>query len=137
MAQKVEDISAYIASLPVKFQPMAEGLRQAIRSSAPQCTEDVKYGMPTFKIDGTSIIYFAVWKNHVGLYPIYKGSSEFEREIAPHRAKKDTVQFSLKEPIRHDLIARIVKSQVLNLQQRQSEPLGTEPPTRVQGSRSR
>ncbi len=112
MAQKPESISAYIGALPTELQPVAERVRQAIRTAVPCCVEDVKYGMPAFKLDGHSLIYFAVWKKHIGLYPIYRGSVALEARIVPYRAKKDTVQFSLRAPIPYELIADIVASQL-------------------------
>ena len=115
MTPKPESIPAYIGMLPVEHRPVAERVMQAIRSAAPQCVEGIAYGMPTFRIDGQSVIYFAVWKKHIGLYPIYPGSSELESRIASYRAKKDTVQFPLHAPIPYELIADIVASQLTRL----------------------
>jgi uncharacterized protein YdhG (YjbR/CyaY superfamily) len=55
MTQKPESIPAYIGILPVEHQTVAER-RQAIRTAAPQCVEDIAYGMPTFRIDVLSLI---------------------------------------------------------------------------------
>jgi uncharacterized protein YdhG (YjbR/CyaY superfamily) len=115
MTQKPESIPAYIGMLPVEHQPVAERVRQAIRTAALQCVENITYGMPTFRIDGHSLIYFAVWKKHIGLYPIYPGNAELESRIAPCRAKKDTVQFPLHAPVPYELIADIVASQLSRL----------------------
>lgn len=118
MAGKSDDkISDYIATLPTDIRWLAESIRDTIRRAAPDSVEDVKYGIPTFSIDRKSIIYFGIWKKHVGLYPIYRGSDQFEAEIAPYRAKKDTVQFLLGKPIPYDLITKIVESQVSGLSQ--------------------
>ncbi len=114
-AEKHKDIRDYIAALPEGSRSIAEAIRQSIRTAAPGCVEDIKYGIPAFKIGGKSVVYFAVWKKHVGLYPIYRGSDHFEAEIAPFRAKKDTVQFSLSKPIPYDLITKIVESQTFGL----------------------
>jgi uncharacterized protein YdhG (YjbR/CyaY superfamily) len=115
MTQKPESISAYIGALPAELQPVAECVRQVIRTAAPQCVEDIAYGMPTFRLGGHSLIYFAVWKKHIGLYPIYPGGVELESRIAQYRAKKDTVQFPLRSPIPYELIADIVASQLSRL----------------------
>jgi uncharacterized protein YdhG (YjbR/CyaY superfamily) len=114
-SDKPASISAYIAALPESSRPIAEILCQTIRLAAPACVETVKYGIPTFKIGNRSLIYFGVWKKHIGLYPIYRGTDAFEAEIAPYRVKTDTVQFFLSEPMPLELIARIVESQLANL----------------------
>ena len=73
--------------------------------------------MPVFQQDGASFVYFAVWKKYIGLYPIYRGTDDFEDEIGPFRAKKDTVQFLLDRPLPNELIAKIVHSQLTKLRQ--------------------
>ncbi|MCA0399878.1 MAG: DUF1801 domain-containing protein [Proteobacteria bacterium] len=108
-------ITDYIAGLPADVRPLAEAIRDTIRRAAPESVEGVKYGIPSFALAGRSIIYFGVWKKHVALYPIYAGSAQFEREIAPYRTKKDTVRFPLGKPIPYDLITRIVQSQLSRL----------------------
>jgi uncharacterized protein YdhG (YjbR/CyaY superfamily) len=110
-------IDDYVAALPVTVQAIASTLRAMIADAAPGAVEAVKYDMPVFQKDGISFIYFAVWKKHVGLYPIHRGSDEFERAIEPYRAKKDTVQFALAKPLPNDLIATIVHSQLARLRQ--------------------
>jgi uncharacterized protein YdhG (YjbR/CyaY superfamily) len=109
---KFSSIDAYIGSLPSDDQEMAQALRHTIIRSAPNLTEAIRYDMPAFRHGDATIIYFAFWKKHVGLYPIYRGDMAFETELAPYRAKTDTVQFPLNAPIPHELVARIVHSQL-------------------------
>ena len=111
MAVKPPDTDAYIAALPEAVRGIAEEVRQAIRSAAPDATEAIKYGMPAFQITDRSFLYMAIWKKHVGLYPIYRGDGAFEAEVGPYRAKTDTVQFMLDKPVPLDLIARIAQAQ--------------------------
>lgn len=111
----VSSIADYIIALPEAVRSIAEAIRQTIRNAAPESVEDVKYGIPTFKIGDRSIIYFGVWKKHVGLYPIYRGTDAFEAGISPYRVKTDTVQFSLGAPMPLELIARIVESQLAHM----------------------
>ena len=55
-------------------------------------------------------IHFAGWKKHVGLYPVGELDPDLEAEVAPHRAKKDTVQFFYKDPVPYDLIERVARA---------------------------
>ena len=82
------------------------------RAAAPGSGEAIAYGIPAFTAGGRRFLYFAMWKKHVGLYPIYRGDGAYEAALAPYRARTDTVQFKLNQPIPHDLIARIVESQL-------------------------
>ena len=108
-------IDAYIVALPEAVRDVASSVRETIKKAAPGALEAMKYGMPVFQKAGASFIYFAVWKKHVGLYPIYRGTDDFEEAIGPYRVKKDTVQFPLDKPLPNELIARIVHSQLARL----------------------
>ena len=112
---KFSSIDEYIGNLPGNVQELAQALRRTIIGSAPNLTEAIRYDMPAFRHGDATIIYFAFWKKHVGLYPIYRGDTAFEAELAPYRAKTDTVQFPLNAPIPHDLVTRIVRSQLAGI----------------------
>jgi uncharacterized protein YdhG (YjbR/CyaY superfamily) len=112
---KFSSIDEYIASLPGNVQELAQALRQTIIHSAPNLTEAIKYDMPAFRHGDATVIYFAFWKKHVGLYPIYRGDMPFEAELGPYRAKTDTVQFPLDAPIPHGLVTKIVRSQLAKM----------------------
>lgn len=111
MTARVEDVPSYIQGLPDEVRAIAEDLRKTILQAVPGCNETVKYGMPGFTRGDRCFIYFAVWKKHVGLYPIYPQEPDLEVEITPFRAKKDTVQFALNRPIPLDLVARLACAQ--------------------------
>jgi uncharacterized protein YdhG (YjbR/CyaY superfamily) len=109
---KFATIDAYIASLPESSRGVATSICSELSAALPGSVAAIKYNIPVFLIANHPIIYFAVWKKHVGLYPIYKGTEEFEHSIASYRAKTDTVQFALNEPLPLQLIAKIAQSQL-------------------------
>lgn len=112
---KTEDYEGYRDSLPPDAQVIADEVRKAILTAAPKAVLTIKYGMPAVVCSDRCFIYFAVWKNHVGLYPIYPQPPALEAEIGAFRAKKDTVQFSRTEPLPVDLITRLARSLVAGL----------------------
>lgn len=111
MTAKFENVATYIRNLPAEVQAIAEDVRRTILLAVPGCSETVKYGMPGFTRENRCFIYFAIWKRHVGLYPIYAQDSDLEVELAPFRAKRDTVQFELERTVPLDLIARVARAQ--------------------------
>lgn len=113
MSSKIfASIPDYISALPGDVREIAESIRQTIIGAAPGCAEGIRYGIPAFRIEGRTVIYFAVWKQHVGLYPIYRGSEALEAEIAAYRAGKDTIRLPLSQPMPLGLVAKIVYSQL-------------------------
>ncbi len=104
---------AYVETLPKVGKAIAGQIRAIVARLVPQATEAIKYDMPAFQLEGRSFLYFAVWNKHVGLYPIYRRDDAFESLVSPYRAKKDTVQFALDQPLPVALIEQIVTAQVL------------------------
>lgn len=108
MAPKFGSIDDYIASFPPETQSALQGVRRTIREAAPEAREKIHYGMATYLMGGRPLLYFAGWKNHVGVYPVPPGDSAFEAEVAPYRGAKDTVRFPLAQPIPLELVRQIV-----------------------------
>ncbi|MBA3339663.1 MAG: DUF1801 domain-containing protein [Geodermatophilaceae bacterium] len=107
MAARFASIDDYIHSFPDDVQLILEQVRVTIRSAVPDAGEKISYQMPTITLDDQSLVYFAGWKHHIGLYPIPRADDALEAEIAPYRGSKDTVKFPLREPMPYDLIARL------------------------------
>jgi uncharacterized protein YdhG (YjbR/CyaY superfamily) len=107
MAGKFEDVDAYIASFPKDVQAILKKVRKAIRSHVPGGEEKIRYGMPAVMLGGRYAVHFAGWKHHVGLYPIPKLDEALERELAPYRAAKDSVNFPYAKPVPYALIERV------------------------------
>jgi uncharacterized protein YdhG (YjbR/CyaY superfamily) len=108
---KPKDIDAYILQFPANVQAILKKLRGAILAVAPGAKEVISYQMPAFRQHGI-LIYFAAWKNHIGLYPPIAGDAAIEKAVARYAGPKGNLQFPLDEPIPYDLIKRIVKLRV-------------------------
>lgn len=115
MATAPTSIDMYLERLPDESRAIIQNIRQRIMMAAPDAVEAIKYGMPTATIHGHNILYYAAWKSHIGLYPIYRGSADFEVSIAPHRDKKDSVRFPLNAPIPFDVIDVILNQRMSDL----------------------
>lgn len=110
-AEKPKIIDEYIAGFPAEIQAVLGQIRDTIRRAAPDAKETVSYMMPAFKQHGI-LVYFAAWKNHIGLYPPISGDKALEKSAARYAGPKGNLQFPLDEPIPLDLIERIVKLRV-------------------------
>ena len=101
-------IDGYIAGFPKNVRAKLRQVRATIRKAAPEAEEGISYAIPVFRQDG-DLIYFAGAKNHVGVYPVPKGTKEFQKELAPYRAHKSTVRLPLDKPVPVRLLTRMVK----------------------------
>jgi len=109
---KLRTIDEYIETFPKEVQPILEKVRQTIRKAAPNAVESISYQMPTFKLNGKGLVYFAGYKNHIGFYPIPSGVEAFKKELSRYEQGKGSVQFPLDEPVPYDLVRRIVQFRV-------------------------
>ena len=106
-----ETIDAYIAAASPEARPLLEKIRAVVRAAAPDAEEVVSYRMPAFKQDGI-LVYFAAFKQHIGLFPPVRGDAALEAAAAPYAGEKGNLRFPLDEPIPYELIERIVRSRL-------------------------
>jgi uncharacterized protein YdhG (YjbR/CyaY superfamily) len=104
-------IDQYIAGCAPEVRAILKKLRAAIRRAAPGAAEVISYRMPAFALHGT-LIYFAAFKNHVGIYPPIKGHARLEAAVAKYAGPKGNLKLPLDQPMPYVLIARIVKFRV-------------------------
>ncbi|HYN76132.1 MAG TPA: DUF1801 domain-containing protein [Candidatus Limnocylindria bacterium] len=110
MPETYADIDAYIATFPDEVQDVLEDVRRAIHAAVPGATEAISYHMPTITLDGRSLVHFAAWKQHLGLYPLPDGPADLEADLAPYRASEGTARFPYDQPVPYALIGRLAAS---------------------------
>jgi uncharacterized protein YdhG (YjbR/CyaY superfamily) len=114
-------IDEYIDTFPEDIRKILNQLRQTIREAAPEAEETINYQMPTFTLHG-NLVHFAAFKNHIGFYPTPSGIEAFQKELAPYKGAKGSVQFPIDEPLPLPLIRKIVKYRVKeNLERKQKK----------------
>jgi uncharacterized protein YdhG (YjbR/CyaY superfamily) len=111
-------IDEYINTFPKEIQDILEKLRQTIQKAAPDATEAISYGIPTFKLHG-NLVHFAAYKNHIGFYPTSGPIEAFKKELSGYKRSKGTVQFPINQSLPLGLIRTIVKYRVKENAQRQ------------------
>ncbi len=105
-------IDEYIIGFPVEVQVMLKQMRYIIHKAAPRAEEKISYGMAAFTLNGKNLIYFAGYKNHVGLYGV-SASPEFKQDFAAYKTSgKGTIQFPLDKPLPVALITQTVKHRI-------------------------
>lgn len=108
---KYKTIDEYIALFPRKMQGVLRKVRNIIREEAPDATEAIAYGIPTFRLHG-NLVHFAGYESHLGLYPTSLGITAFKQALGARATGRGTAQFQWDKPIPYDLIRRIVKFRV-------------------------
>lgn len=108
MATSYNSVDDYITSLPDGSRRIVTDIRRIVRSIDPESDDRISYQIPTVTQGGRSVVYYAAWKHHIGMYPIPVLDPELDAAIASYRTSKDTVRFPLAEPMPYDLIERLL-----------------------------
>ena len=112
-------VRAYMASLPPGVRRTLKQLREVIREVAPGVTDGFSYGIPAYRLDGRTFLWYAGWKNHVSLYPITDAiRRKHAAALKGLETAKGTVRFPLSEPLPLPLIERLVKARLTELRTR-------------------
>ena len=101
------DIDQYIASFPEDVQEKLRKIRAAIRTAVPDAEEAIRYGIPTFRLEGTNLVHFAAFNNHISFFPTPSRIGHFRQELAAYDLSKGTIRIPPDVPVPYDLIGRI------------------------------
>ena len=112
MRERPSDISEYIQSYPVAVQKRLQKLHRLIKTLAPDAEESIAYGMPAFKTCHKPLVYFAAFKNHIGLYALPSAHTEFKMQLGKYRHGKGSVQFPLNQPMPWSLIKTMIRFRI-------------------------
>jgi uncharacterized protein YdhG (YjbR/CyaY superfamily) len=106
-----KSVTAYIAAQPKASHAALKKVRAAIRKGVPRADELLSYGIPTYKLEGRPVIYFAGWKQHYSIYPSNAALvAAFKRQLAPYEVNdKGTIRFPLSEPVPVALIQALAR----------------------------
>jgi uncharacterized protein YdhG (YjbR/CyaY superfamily) len=107
--KQLGSVDEYLAAQPPAARGVLAAMRAAIRKALPKAEESISYHMPTYKLAGAPVVYFAGWKTHVAMYPATAGIvAAFAKELAPFEVQKGTIRFPL-AAVPLALVGRIAK----------------------------
>lgn len=108
---RYDSVDDYITAQPKTVQRLLKQMRATIRKAVPEAVESISYGIPAFKLNGRSFLYFAAWKEHLSLYPSNaRLVARFKKDLAPYEVNdKGTIRLPLSEPVPPTLLAGIAR----------------------------
>ena len=108
MPKSPKTVGEYIKMAPKEHQKKLRELRSLIKSSAPKALEKLSYGMPYYGHKGR-LAYFAMAKEHIGLYIMPATLKGYENEVAKYRTGKATLRFPFNRKLPSSLIKKLVR----------------------------
>src|SRR3989344_6455070 len=107
----INDVDEYIANTPKAIQGKLKELRAVIRKTAPKAEERISYSMPYYGYKGR-LVYFAAFKNHIGLYLPPPIIEEHQQELKDYGTSKSAVRFPFDKKLPVALIKKLVKARM-------------------------
>ena len=90
-----KSVDEYIASQPKAARGVLKRVRSTIRKAVPSAAEVISYQIPTYKLNGRAVLYFAGWRRHFSLYPAndqvvaaFKDASGGSRADRPYASRQ-------------------------------------------------
>jgi uncharacterized protein YdhG (YjbR/CyaY superfamily) len=109
--RQFKTIDEYLESWPENVRSRLQAIREVIKEEVPEAEEAIRYQMPTFRLHG-NLVFFAAFKNHIGLYALPAATEEFKSELSHYKTGKGSIQFPMDEPLPLPLIRKIVRYRV-------------------------
>lgn len=86
-----------------------EGIERRVLLVVSGAHRVIRYDMPTYQVDGVSLLHVAAWKQHVSLYPVPPaGDSDLDADLAPYAGAKGTLKLPYPQ-VDYALIERVVR----------------------------
>jgi uncharacterized protein YdhG (YjbR/CyaY superfamily) len=111
--QKPRTIDDYLAGVSADQRIALEKLRKTIRAVAPKIEECISYGIPAFRLNGRSLVFFGAWANHCSFYPGNPTTlKKFRGDPKGFQITKGTIRFSSDNPLPLALVKKLVKARI-------------------------
>lgn len=108
-------VEEYLSAVPEPFRAALQSLRAVIRDAAPDATEHISYGMPSYK-QGRPLVSFAAFTHHCSLFGMSGDLfDDLESDLRGWRTSKGTVQFTPDRPLPEALVRRIIAARLAEI----------------------
>lgn len=106
-------IDEYLSALGPDKRDALEKLRQVIREIVPEAEECIRYGIPTFRLDGKTLVAIGAAAHHCALYPMSASIVEtFQDELKDFSTSKGTIRFQPETPLTKKLVQKLIEARI-------------------------
>ena len=105
---RFESVEHYHNGCDTQHRAYLKELHAIIQEVIPSAEPCIKYNMPAFYDRGV-VVYYASYKNHIGLYPTPRPIEVFKEQLRDYKTSKGAIQFPY-TTLPKDLIQEIIKT---------------------------
>ena len=113
------EVTANLKKFDKPQRDALQAVRVAIAELLPEADEVIKYGIPTFAINGNGVIGFDGWKDHNSIFPYSASINEILKDdLAKYKKTKGSIHFDKEKPFPKTLLKKIVKERLKQIAER-------------------
>lgn len=107
------DVDAYFAKLPPPAAELTGALRDVVRNSAPELTEELKWGSPAYLHPrGVIMLVIAAYNAHANIVFTPSTKDAFALDLAPFATGKGSIKFPYGSNLPTDLLRRMIRFRI-------------------------
>ncbi len=113
------EVTAHLKKFDKPQRDALQAVRETIAEVLPDAEEVIKYGIPTFTVNGKGVFGYNGFKKHNSLFP-YSGSFNelFKDELKGYEQTKSSIHFATDKPFPKTLLKKLVKARLKMLLER-------------------
>lgn len=109
-------VDSYLEKVPEPHRTTLRVMRAHLRKVLPRAAEGMKYGMPSFLIDGAGVAGYAAFKSHCSYFPFSGSILAAAGTLAgATRSSKGALQFPADKPLSVGVVRKLVKARLAEL----------------------
>jgi uncharacterized protein YdhG (YjbR/CyaY superfamily) len=116
------EITAHLKKFDKPQRDALQAVRLTIAEVLPEAEEVIKYGIPTFTVNGKGIFGFDGFKKHNSLFP-YSGSFNelFKEDLKGYEMTKSAIHFQVDKPFPKALLKKLVRARLRQMEEQALE----------------
>ncbi len=92
------------------------GVNASHRAALEKVRKTTRHGIPAFRLNGRSLLFFGAWANHCAFYPGRSATlKKFRNELRDFETSKGTLRFSPDKPLPVALVKKLVKARIAEI----------------------
>ena len=113
LSMSAAQVTRHLGKFAPEQRKHLEGLRKLIATQLPGAEQVIKYGIPTFVIEGVPVVGFDGYKSHNSIFP-YSGSFgvRLKSDLAKYEQTKGSIHFDMTKPFPAPLVKKILKARI-------------------------
>jgi uncharacterized protein YdhG (YjbR/CyaY superfamily) len=113
MTTPPQNIDDYLAALPEDQRAALERIRGIVKSVAPKAEECISYRLPTFRLNGKTLVSFGAATHHCSFYPLSAATVvTHKEELRGYDTSKGTIRFTVEKPLPASLVRKLVRTRI-------------------------